>query len=138
MPVSKQQIKWNKFLAEELDLPEEAIWVSGSESDRMNVYIWTEKLTKPQFMRLVSAKSAGSPLSTRGKLCRLLDQLNADGWMTKVKPSEANKEHDLHPISALSDRRFCECGEEMFTSQEQFRGKCGICAPMVVNRQGKE
>ena len=134
MPASKHSLKWRKFIAEETGLPEESIWVSDSSSERGNVFIWTEKLSKQQFMRLVSATSAGGPTSLRGKLCRLLDDLNADGWMTKVKPSEANKEHDLHPISALGDRRYCSCGSEMFTPQEQFRGKCGVCAPMVTRK----
>jgi hypothetical protein len=129
MPISKHNARWHTYLSEELGIPEEAIWVDDTTSSRTNVYIWTTKLSGKQFMQLVGADTAGSPLSKRGKLCRILEQLNANGWMTRVKPIDA-KPSDLYPISALSDRRYCSCGSEMLTSPELFRGKCNLCVPV--------
>jgi len=132
MPISKANIKWHSFVASEIGLPEDSIWIDDNTSARTNVFVWTEKLTRQQFRRLISAKSAGGPSSLRGRLQRLLDELNADGWMTKVKPSEATTD-DIYPISHLGAKKFCRCGAEMLTPKEQVRKVCGVCKPIPKN-----
>jgi hypothetical protein len=135
LPVAKATIQWIEFIASEMGIPSEAVWVRPDSAFRKfgsghtNVIIWTEKLTKAQVLRLTSAKSAGGPLSMRGKLQRFLRNMQADGYLTKVKPSEALPE-DLHPISHLGSRKFCkDCFRELVTQQEEYIHLCEMCCP---------
>jgi hypothetical protein len=139
MPVSKKAKefthKWTSFIADEFNIPAESLWITDMSGDRTFVYIWTEKLGKGDYERISGFKSGGGHLSTRGKLSRFLDDLNADGWFTKVKPSEAGP-GDLFAITPTSGehRVFCtgtDCRNELFGYAKVHRQKCDKCAKVA-------
>ena len=129
MPVSKFQHSWVDLIAKEFGIPAEAIWITDLHDERNMVFIWTAKLSKRDFDRIGSVNSAGGHNTLRGKLTRYLKDLNAEGWLTKVKPSEALP-HDLYPLAVdISElRSFCSgCGEDLASSEEIQLRKCGEC-----------
>ena len=131
MPRSKQATKWSDFIANEFDIPEDCLWVTSMHEARTYVYIWTEKLSKKQIDRLSSFRSGGGHNTVRGKLARFLEDMNADGWFTKVCPDKA-KPRDLHPITPNVGefRIFCTtCNTELIGVDELHTQKCGKCAP---------
>ncbi len=129
MPVSKTAHKWTTLIASEFGIPEKAVWITDMRGERTFVYIWTKDLSKKDYERIASTKSGGGPTSTRARLSRFLQDLNADGWFTKVRPSEA-KACDLHPITPnVGDfRKFCTtCNLELLGVEELHRQKCDKC-----------
>ena len=71
----------------------------------------------------------------RGKLSRFLDDLNADGWFTKVKPSEAGP-GDLFAITPNAGdlRIYCTgagCSDELFSIADRHLQKCKKCAKVA-------
>lgn len=132
MPVSKADIQWHKYLADEFGIPFEAVWVRDG-SFGTNVIVWTKKLNKQQLLRLLSSGSAGGHLSLRGKIHRFLESMGAIGWTTKVRPSEAQAS-DLNPIAPLPTRFYCgKCSTvELLTSQDIYNRRCENCSPGVA------
>jgi len=129
MPISKTAHKWSGLIALEFGIPEKSVWVTDMHGERTFVYIWTKDLSKKDLERITSAKSGGGHLSTRGKLSRFLQDLNADGWFTKVKPSEA-RARDLHPITPnVGDfwNGCTGCGLELLGVEELQLQKCAKC-----------
>ena len=137
MPVSKKSRdfhhKWSDFVASEFGIPTESVWVLNMTGARTLVYIWVEKLGPGDYERLSSFKSGGGHMSTRGKLSRFLEDLNADGWFSRGKPSDAGP-GDLFVITPNAGdlRVFCTgCNEEMFSIDDVHLQKCKQCAKMA-------
>lgn len=129
MPVSKTAHKWSDLIAREFGIPEKAVWITDMHEARIHVYIWTKDLPKKDLERITSIKSGGGHTSTRARLSRFLQDLNADGWFTKVRPSEATAK-DLHPITPNVGefRKFCTgCNLELLGVDELHRQKCDKC-----------
>jgi hypothetical protein len=86
-------------------------------------------MSPKQFNRLASTGAAnyrgrhGGGVSRRQKVAAFLEGFNAEGWLTKANPREAQP-HDLHPLRL---KEFCDCGSKLFTSQEFQVGKCEGC-----------
>lgn len=133
MPASKTASKWSQIIADEFNFPEESLWLTSISGERTFVFIWTEKLNKRDLERLTSSKSAGGHTTLRAKLSRFLQDLNADGWFTKVKPNEARPQ-DLHPITphVPSFRSYCSsCRTELYGVDELHTQKCAKCTKVA-------
>lgn len=130
MPVSKSLINLRNFIAEECGISDpDAVWITDPDQDRMKVFIWTRKLKPKEFSKLTGHRTTGGNLSMRGKIQRILADFNADGFMTRVCPKEAQP-HDMFPLTSLTDRKFCsECHSELITGAEEYVGKCELCLP---------
>jgi hypothetical protein len=129
MPVSKTAHKWTGLIASEFGIPEKSVWITDMTNERTFVYIWTKDLSKKDYERISGFNRGGGHLSTRGKLSRFLQDLNADGWFTKVKPNEATAK-DLHPITPNVEafRKFCTgCNLDLLGVEELQREKCDKC-----------
>jgi len=141
MPVTKKQNKWHEFLASEIKVPADSIWIENNFNDfskRNHVFIWTQKLKKSQINRITSVNTGGGFTSMRGRLNRLLDEFNSDGWITSVKPSEAYLE-DLHPISVLREKSFCFiCGSDFILNVEKYLGRCMVHLPNKPRKENKD
>jgi hypothetical protein len=133
VPVSKKGRKWTGFIAKEFNIPEASIWITDMHEERTYVYIWVEKLGPGDYERLSSFKSGGGHLSLRGKLARFLDDMNADGYFTKVKPNKAVAQ-DLHPIIPNTGKpsAWCTlCGTPLRGAAELQLQNCAHCAGTV-------
>lgn len=125
MPVPK----FNRALVSEIaritKLPEEAIWITSPTEDRIQVYLWTKKMSPQDFDRITRTK-------VRHSLADQLKSFNAEGWLTKADPREVQP-HDLHPLKSVDARRkYCTtegCAEELYTDAEFWIGKCEFCVP---------
>jgi hypothetical protein len=132
MPVPKFDRKFVKMIAEEAKVPEEAIWINLPKvaDEKVQVIFWTAKMTSKQLVGLASMNAAnyrgshGGGFTRRQKVASFLEGFNAEGWLTKADPREAQP-HELHPLKGV--REFCDCGEKLVATQELHTGKCGVC-----------
>jgi hypothetical protein len=123
-----------KLIAEEAGVPIEAVWVTVPKSadDKTQVIFWTSKMSNKQLVRLASMNAAnyrgrhGGGVTRRQKVASFLEGFNAEGWLTKADPRNAQP-HELHPLAGA--KQFCDCGEKLHTDGEHHTGKCEICCP---------
>jgi hypothetical protein len=117
-----------KLIAEEAKVPTEAVWINipKTADEKLQVIFWTAKMSNKQLVSLASMNAAGSGFTRRQKVVSFLEGFNAEGWLTKADPREAQP-HELHPLKGIKE--FCDCGEKLLTSQERHIGKCAICHP---------
>lgn len=134
MPVPKFDRKMVKLIAEEAGVPTEAVWINMPQTvdDKMQVIFWTSKMSSKQLVRLASMNAAnyrgsrGGGVTRRQKVAAFLKSLNAEGWLTKADPRNAQP-HELHPLGGA--KTFCDCGEKLVTDAEHHTGKCEVCRP---------
>jgi hypothetical protein len=134
MPVPKFDRKFVKLIAEEAKVPEAAVWINlpKTADEKVQVIFWTAKMSSKQLVGLASMNAAnyrgsyGGGCTRRQKVASFLEGFNAEGWLTKADPREAQP-HELHPLTG--SRAWCNCGEKLLTSQEIQAGKCAICCP---------
>jgi hypothetical protein len=132
MPVPKFDRNIVKLIAEEAKVPTEAVWINMPKTadEKMQVIFWTTKMSSKQLVSLASMNAAnfrgsrGGGITRRQKVTSFLKALNAEGWLTKADPRDAQP-HELHPLAGA--KTFCDCGEKLLTSQESHAGKCAIC-----------
>lgn len=132
MPVPKFDRKMVKLIAKEAKVPESSIWINMPKTadEKMQVIFWTTKMSSKQLVSLASMNAAnfrgsrGGGITRRQKVAAFLKSLNAEGWMTKADPRDAQP-HELHPLTG--PKEWCGCGEKLLTSQEYHSGKCEIC-----------
>jgi hypothetical protein len=127
MPVPKFDRKFVKLIAEEAKVPEEAVWINLPKvaDEKVQVIFWTTKMSNKQLTRL-AGMNAGNGYSHRQKVAHFLRGCNAEGWLTKADPRDAQP-HELHPLAGATD--WCNCGEKLMTPQEAHAGKCEGCCP---------
>ncbi len=134
MPVPKFDRKFVKLIAEEAKVPEEAVWINLPKvaGEKVQVIFWTAKMSSKQLVGLASMNAAnyrgshGGGCTRRQKVASFLESFNAEGWLTKADPREAQP-HELHPLTGMKE--FCDCGEKLIASMERHIGKCAICNP---------
>ena len=134
MPVPKFDRNMVKLIAEEAGIPTEAVWVNMPESadEKTQVIFWTSKMSNKQLVRLASMNAAnyrgsyGGGVTRRQKVASFLEGFNAEGWLTKADPRNAQP-HELYPLTGAKE--WCDCGEKLLTSQEHHIGKCEDCRP---------
>ena len=135
MPAPKFDRAFVKIIAEEAGVPENAVWISlpNNSIDKVSVIFWTTKMNRRQFERLASTGASnfrgshGGGITKRAKVASFLEGFNAEGWLSKVHPREAQP-RDLYPLKGL--REWCrECNTKLMTPEEQYIGKCEGCSP---------
>jgi len=134
MPVPKFDRKMVKLIADEAGVPTEAVWITLPQSadDKTQVIFWTTKMTSKQLVRLASMNAAnyrgsrGGGWTRRQKVAAFLEGFNAEGWLTKADPRDAQP-HELHPLTGAKE--WCNCGTKLFTPEESQVGKCEGCCP---------
>ena len=128
MPVPKFDRKFVQLIAEEAKVPTEAIWINLPKvaDEKVQVIFWTKKMSNKQLVSLASMNAAGSGFTRRQKVASFLEGFNAEGWLTKADPRDAQP-HELHPLTGAKE--WCNCGEKLLTSQEAHIGKCEGCCP---------
>jgi len=123
MPIPKFNRALVGEIAQAAGIREEAVWISSTDS-RIRVLFWTEKMTMPELNKLTGKK--------RFSLVSFLQDFNADGYLTKVHPSEAQA-RDLHPLKLMHEgRKYCAaegCTEVLYTDAERYVGRCCLCVP---------
>lgn len=137
MPVPKFDRNMVKLIAEEAGVPTEAVWVNMPigefiTGEKIQVIFWTTKMSSKQLVRLASMNASnfrgsyGGGVTRRQKVASFLEGFNAEGWLTKADPRNAQP-HELHPLTGMKE--WCDCGEKLFTPQESQTGKCEVCLP---------
>ena len=123
MPIPKFNRSLVKEIASAAGISEEAVWITPTDS-RIQVYFWTEKMTPKELRNLTGKK--------RFVMVSLLQDYNADGYMTRVNPREVQP-NDLHPLKIMHEgRKYCSiagCDEVLYTDAERYIGKCELCLP---------
>jgi len=121
MPIPKFNRALVVEIAQAAGVSEEAVWISSTDS-RIRVCFWTERMTMPEVNKLTGRK--------RFSLVSFLQDFNADGYLTKVHPSEAQT-RDLHPLKITHEgRKYCSatgCEEVLYTVAELYIGQCELC-----------
>ncbi len=134
MPVPKFNRNMVNLIAKEAGVPTEAVWVNMPDTadEKTQVIFWTTKMSNKQLVRLASMNASnyrgrhGGGVTRRQKVASFLEGFNAEGWLTKADPRDAQP-HDLHPLTGAKE--WCDCGEKLFTSEEVQIGKCEGCRP---------
>ncbi len=134
MPVPKFDRNMVKLIAEEAKVPTEAVWINLPKiaGEKTQVIFWTAKMSSKQLVGLASMNAAnyrgshGGGFTRRQKVASFLEGFNAEGWLTKADPRNAQP-HELHPLAGA--KQFCGCGEKLVTDAEHYIGKCEVCTP---------
>lgn len=124
MPIPKFNRTLVREIAEAAGVREEAVWITSPTANRIRVVFWTLKMTPREYKSLTGR--------SRFAVVAMLEDYNADGFLTKVSPEEA-KPKDLHPLKPTHEgRKFCSasgCDEVLYTDAELYIGRCAMCEP---------
>jgi hypothetical protein len=121
MPILKFDRAMVSEIAKAAGVSEEAVFLRPRTEDTLQIFFWTAKMSRKELTSLTGPRK-------RHVVANMLKDFNAEGWLTKADPGEAQP-HQLFPLIGKRAKLCTDCGYDLYTSQEQYIGKCEMCCP---------